>query len=194
MNASKTESIIRENSDKSPEQLLAAKIINADQKRQVENKPLLEAELARTEEQLAQVLKLDEEWRDTLASAKAETEKKLADKYEQDKAEAVAELKSKAEADQQQALEDGFLVLSQFLRLAADRRVAAENSTEDSDLAIEGVLLKVYNGDHTAVAAMSKLYHGSDDTTTAIDGTALETTCTLYLPVPTISLKYQRAY
>lgn len=194
MNASKTESIIRENSDKSPDQLLAAKIINADQKRQVENKPALEAELARTEEQLAQVLKLDEEWRNTLAKATADIEKKLAQKHEQDKADAIAEVKTKADADQQQALEDGFLVLSQFLRLAANRRTTAEGSTEDVNLAIEGVLLKVYNGDHTAVTAMSNLYHGSDDTTIGVDGTPLETTCRPYSCVPIPSPEYPNAH
>ncbi|CAN8104554.1 unnamed protein product [Discula destructiva] len=176
VNASKTQSIILENKDKSIEQLLAAKIINADQRRQVDNKPALEAELARTEEQLAQVLKLDEEWRATVASVKADTEKSLTEKYEQEKVDAIAEVKSKAETDVKEALEAGFLVLSQFLRLAAKRRQEAENSEEDSDLAIEGILLSVYTGDHAAVAAMSKLYQGSDDTTAAIDGTPLQTT------------------
>lgn len=188
LNASKTQSIILENKDKTIEQLLAAKIINADQKRQVDNKPALEAELARTEDQLAQVLKLDEEWRATVASVKADTEKKLTEKHEQDKAEAVAdavaEAESKTKAAVSQTLEDGFLVLSQFLRLAADRRLESENSTADADLAVEGVLLKVYSGDDNAVAAISKLYHGSDDTTTAIDGTELATTCTLIPLIP----------
>lgn len=188
MNASKTQSIILENKNKSIEQLLAAKIINADQKRQVDNKPALEAELARTEEQLAQVLKLDEDWRSTVASIKADTEKRLSDKYEQEKADVIAEVKSKAEADAKQTLEDGFLVLSQFLRLAANRRQEAENSVEDADLAIEGILLSVYTGDQAAVAAMTKLYHGSDDSTTTIEGTPLQTTCRLCSLAPDFSI------
>lgn len=179
-NASKTQSVILENKDQSIQQLLAAKIINADQKRQVDNKPALEAELSRTEEQLSQVLKLDEEWRAKVASAKTETEKALTDKYEQEKADAIAEVKSKADAEVKQALEDGFLVLSQFLRLAANNRVEAEDSQEDANRAIEGILLSVYTGDQAAVAAMSKLYHGSDDTTAAVDGTPLQTTCTFH--------------
>lgn len=169
--------MIVENKSKSIDQLIAAKIINADQKRQVDNKPALEAELARYEEQLSHVQKIDDEWRATVASVKAETEKKLAEKYEQEKAEAIAEVKTKAEADSKKALEDGFLVLSQFLRLAAHRRGEAAESTEDQDLALEGILLSVYGGDQSAVAAMVKLYQGTDDTATSVSGEPLQTTC-----------------
>lgn len=103
----------------------------------------------------------------------------MAEKYEQEKADAVAEVKSKAEADAKKALEDGFLVLSQFLRLAANRRAEAPDSPEDGDMALEGILLSVYGGDQTAVAAMVKLYNGTDDTTTSVAGEPLQTTCEL---------------
>lgn len=171
--------MIAENKDKTIEQLLSAKIINADQKRQVDNKPALEAELARYEEQLAHVQKLDDEWRGIVASAKFDTEKHLTEKFEQEKAEAVAEAKAKVEAEAQKSLEDGFLVLSQFLRLAAHRRGEAPESTEDEDMALEGVLLSVYAGDRTAVDSMIKLYKGTDDVTTSVAGEPLQTTCTL---------------
>lgn len=169
--------MIDENKDKTIDQLLAAKIINADQKRQVDNKPALEAELARNEEQLAQVQKIDDEWRAKFTSSQAETEKNLVEKHEQEKAEAVAEAKSKAEADAKKALEDGFLVLSQFLRLAAHRRGEAPDSDADEDMALEGVLLSVYGGDEAAVAAMVKLYEGSEEATTSVAGEPLKTTC-----------------
>lgn len=181
-NASKTQTLIAENKDKSIDQLITAKIINADQKRQVDNKPALEAELARYEEQLSQIQKIDDEWRTTVASVKADTEKKLAEKYEQEKADAVAEVKSKAEGDAKKALEDGFLVLSQFLRLAAHRRAEAAESTEDQDLALEGILLSVYGGDHSAVATMVKLYQGTEDTATSVSGDPLQTTCEFKYP------------
>lgn len=174
--------MIAENKDKTIEQLLSAKIINADQKRQVDNKPALEAELARYEEQLTQAQKLDEEWRAIVASTKSDTEKQLADKFEQEKADAVAEAKAKAEAEAKKSLEDGFLVLSQFLRLAAHRRGEAPDSTEDADMALEGVLLSVYAGDRTAVDSMVKLYQGTDDSTTSVAGEPLQTTCTLEHP------------
>lgn len=176
-NATKTQALIDENKDKTIDQLLAAKIINADQKRQVDNKPALEAELARNEEQLAQVQKIDDEWRAKFNSAQAEIEKKLSDKYEKEKAEAVAEAKSNAEAAAQKTLEAGFLVLSQFLRLAAHRRGEAPESDADEDMALEGVLLSVYSGDEAAVAAMLKLYEGSEDATISVAGEPLKTTC-----------------
>lgn len=177
MNASKTEALISQNKDKTIPQLIAAKIINADQKRQVDNKPALEAELARNEEHLAQVLKLDEEWRATLEKSQQELKQTLTEKHEKELAEAVAEAKSQAEAEAKQTLEDGFLVLSKFLRLAANRRQEAEFSTEDRDLTTEGILLSVYAGDQSAVDVMVKLYQGTDDTTSSIDGTPLTTTC-----------------
>lgn len=179
MNASKTETLIAQNKDKTIPQLIAAKIINADQKRQVDNKPALEAELARNEEHLAQVLKLEEEWRATLTQAQQDVKQTLTEKHEEELAEAIAEVKAQAEAEAKQTLEDGFLVLSRFLRLAANRRQEAEFSTEDRDLTTEGILLSVYAGDQSAVDVMVKLYQGTDDTTRSIDGTPLETTCKL---------------
>lgn len=176
-NASKTQTLISENKDKTIDQLIAAKIINADQKRQVDNKPALEAELTRNEEQLAQLQKVDEEWRATVASVKAETEKKLTEKFEQERADAVAEVKSKAEEEAKKSLEDGFLVVSQFLRLAAHRRGEAPDSTADEDMALEGILLSVYGGDQSAVAAMLKLYQGTEDAATSVSGEPLQTTC-----------------
>ncbi|KAF3766492.1 hypothetical protein M406DRAFT_290957 [Cryphonectria parasitica EP155] len=175
-NASKTEALIKENKDKSIEQLITAKIINADQKRQVDNKPALEAELARYEEQLAQVQKLDDEWRAIAASTKADTEKALTDKFEKEKADAIAEVKKQAEADLKKAVEDGFLVVSQFLRLVAQRRGEAPGSEEELDKANEGILASVYGGDSTAVASMVKLYHGTDDATTSVTGESLQVT------------------
>lgn len=175
-NASKTQALIDEHQGKSPEELVAAKIINADQKKQVDNLNKLKAEVARYEEQLVQFQKVDEEYRAKLASAKADIEKSLSKKYEQEKADAVAEVKDKAEADAKKSLHDGFLVLSQFLRLAAHRRAEAPGSEDDEDMALEGILLSVYGGDELAVAAMLKLYEGTDDKTTGVDGAALQTT------------------
>ncbi|ROV97437.1 hypothetical protein VMCG_06850 [Cytospora schulzeri] len=175
-NASKTQALIDEHQGKSPEELVAAKIINADQKKQVDNLNKLKAEVARYEEQLVQFQKVDEEYRAKLASVKADTEKSLTEKYEQEKADAVAEAKDKAEADAKKSLHDGFLVLSQFLRLAAHRRAEAPGSEDDEDMALEGILLSVYGGDELAVTAMLKLYEGTDDETTGVDGAALQTT------------------
>lgn len=137
----------------------------------------LKAEVARFEEQLAQFQKIDDEYRAKLAAVKADVEKSLTEKYEQEKAEAIAGAKSKAEADAEKSLHDGFLVLSQFLRLAAHRRAEAPGSEDDEDQALEGILLSVYGGDEPAVAAMLKLYEGTNDTTTGVAGDPLQTTC-----------------
>ncbi|PSR85576.1 hypothetical protein BD289DRAFT_460887 [Coniella lustricola] len=175
-NATKTQALIQENKDKSIEQLISSKIINADQKRQVDNKPALEAELARYEEQLVQVQKIDDEWRALAASAKSDTERKLIDKFEKEKLDAIAETKQQAEADAKKTVEDAFLLLSQFLRLVAHRRGEAPGSEEDLDKANEGILASVYGGDSAAVASMVKLYHGSEETTVSVAGEPLDVT------------------
>lgn len=158
---------------KTPEELVELKIINADQKKQVDNLNSLKAEVARLEEQLAQYEKIDGEYRAQVASVKSDIEKT----YEQDKADAVAEVKKQAEEDAKKSLHDGLLVLSQFLRLAAHRRAEAPESTEDEDQALEGILLGVYGGDEAAVNVMLRLCEGTEDKTAGVGGETLQTTC-----------------
>lgn len=158
---------------KTPEELVQLKIINPDQKKQVDNLNSLKAEVVRLEEQLAQYEKIDGEYRAQVASVKADVEKS----FEQDKADAVAEVKKQAEADAKKSLHDGLLVLSQFLRLAAHRRAEAPESTEDEDQALEGILLGVYGGDEAAVNVMLRLCEGTEDKTVSVGGETLETTC-----------------
>lgn len=158
---------------KTPEELVQLKIINPDQKKQVDNLNSLKAEVARLEEQLAQYEKIDGEYRAQVASVKADIEKS----HEQDKADAVAEVKKQAEADAKKSLHDGLLVLSQFLRLAAHRRAEAPESAEDEDQALEGILLGVYGGDEAAVNVMLRLCEGTEDKTIGVGGETLETSC-----------------
>lgn len=173
-NASKTQALVDEHKSKgkTPEELVQLKIINPDQKKQVDNLNSLKAEVARLEEQLAQYEKIDGEYRAQIASVKADIEKS----FEQDKADAVAEVKKQAEADAKKSLHDGLLVLSQFLRLAAHRRAEAPESTEDEDQALEGILLGVYGGDEAAVNVMLRLCEGTEDKTVGVGGETLETT------------------
>ena len=133
---------------------------------------------------MTQFKKLDQDYRSRLASEKAELEKTLTEKLQKEKADAVAEIKEKAEADTKKGLHDGFLVLSQFLRLAAAKRAEEPNSEADENLALEGVLLHVYSGDENAVDTMLKLVDGSEDTTTSVSGTSLQTTCMSRLTHP----------
>jgi hypothetical protein len=70
------------------------------------------------------------------------------------------------------------LVFSKFLRLAAAKRQAEEEVTEESK-AFEGLLLGVYGGNESAVTHAFKLISASDESVTGIDGVKLEYTCKL---------------
>lgn len=173
----KTEAVVTEHSDKSLDELVAAKLINADQKAQILKKPALQAQLAQLEEQIVQYKKIDQEYRTRLQSEKAELEKTLTEKFEKEKADAVNEVKERLEADHAKAIHDALLHLSQFLRLAAARRSEDVDPMLDENLALEGVLLGVYGGDETAVDCMTKLTQGTDDRTQSVNGDPLQTTC-----------------
>ncbi|EFY90342.1 hypothetical protein MAC_03588 [Metarhizium acridum CQMa 102] len=181
-NASKTDSILshEDNAGKTLEQLVISKVINPDQRAQIEKKPELQAQLARAEEQLAQLRKVHEQYRSRAANEKAEWEKTL----EKAKADAVSE----AEASFQKSLKDKLLLLSQFLRLAAYRREEAADAESDESQAIEGVLLAIYAGDDSAVASMLKLVEGTEDKILSVPGEQLQTT---YSVVKTLAQEYK---
>lgn len=176
-NASKTDSLIASHPDKSLDELVAAKIINADQKAQVIKKPGLQAQLAQLQEQLTQYLKVDQEYRGRIASEKAALEKNLTEKLEKEHSSTLAQVKEDAEKNSSKTLHDHLLVLSQFLRLAAARRGEEADSQLDENLALEGVLLNVYSGDENAVATMLKLVQGAEEPTRSTSGETLKTTC-----------------
>lgn len=172
-NLVKIETVVAEHKDKSLDELVSAKVINADQKASLLKKPALQSQLAQYEEQLAQHKKVEAEHRAHVA----ELQKSLAEKAEKEKAAALADIKQKAEAEAEQTLRGNLLVLSQFLRLAAARRGDEEaDSTADENMALEGVLLHVYSGDNNAVETMLKLVQGAEDHTTSTSGDVLQTT------------------
>ncbi|ERS99285.1 hypothetical protein HMPREF1624_04484 [Sporothrix schenckii ATCC 58251] len=175
-NASKTDGLIAEHKDKTLDQLVAQKIINADQKAQILKKPSLQAQLAQLEEQYSQFKKLDSEYRQRLVSDKTEVTKALTDKFEKEKADAVREASAAAAAAAEKNLHDSLLTVSQFLRLAAARRADDQNQQQDENLALEGVLLQVYSGDENGVATMLKLVQGTDETTKGVSNESLQTT------------------
>lgn len=177
-NASKTDSLIASHPDKSLDDLVNAKIINPDQKAQVLKKPGLQAQLAQHQEQLTQYLKIDQEYRARLTSDKAAYEKTLTEKLEKDHLTVLAQVKDAAEKDLAKSLHDSFLLLSQFLRLAAARRAEDADSQLDENQALEGVLLNVYSGDENAVATIQKLVQGAEEPTRSTSGDQLSTTCT----------------
>ncbi|KAL1896821.1 hypothetical protein Sste5346_004454 [Sporothrix stenoceras] len=175
-NASKTDGLIAEHKDKSLDQLVSQKIINADQKAQVLKKPSLQAQLAQLEEQYNQFKKLDSDYRQRLIADKAEVTKTLTETFEKEKADAVREVSESTAAAAEKTLHDSLLTLSQFLRLAAARRADDQNQQQDENLALEGVLLQVYSGDENGVATMLKLVQGAEETTKGVTNEPLQTT------------------
>ncbi len=67
-------------------------------------------------------------------------------------------------------------MLSKFLRAAAAKRQAGEESTDEGK-AFEGALLLVYGGDARAVVAAQQLINGSEEEVPATDGKPLSITC-----------------
>lgn len=159
---------------------MASKTINVDQRAQVQKKPGLQAQLAQVEEQLAQYLKVDEQYRTRANADKAEWAKAV----EKAKADAVVE----AASANKKSLEDNLLVLSQFLRLAAYRREEAQDPESDESQAIEGVLLAIYSGDESAVSSMLKLVEGSEDQIWSVPGEQLQTSCSYSVVALSVTL------
>ncbi|CAK7266440.1 hypothetical protein SEPCBS119000_002030 [Sporothrix epigloea] len=175
-NITKTDGLVAEHKDKSLDELVTLKIINTDQKAQILKKPAIQFQLAQYEEQYSQFKKLDTEFRERLASEKAEITKTMTDKFEQEKADAVREATEAATAASEKTLHDSLLTLSQFLRLAAARRADDQNQQLDENLALEGVLLQIYSGDENGVATMLKLVQGAEETTEGVSNEPLQTT------------------
>ncbi|KAK3196566.1 hypothetical protein K4F52_000448 [Lecanicillium sp. MT-2017a] len=178
-NAAKTDDILAQHKGKSLNDLVAAKIINADQKAQIEKKPALQAQLAQFEEQLAQYQKVHDQYAAKANAEKAHFEKSL----EQAKAAAVKEAKEEFG----KSFRDNLLVLSQFLRLAAYRREEGSDPDADETQAIEGVLLAIYAGDASAVSAMEKLVGGTEEQVVSVPGEQLQST---YAAVKSLAQNY----
>ncbi|OAA63193.1 hypothetical protein ISF_05069 [Cordyceps fumosorosea ARSEF 2679] len=168
VNANKTDSLLAEHKGKTLDELVAAKILNTDQKAQILKKPGLQAQLVTLEEQLAQYQRVHDQYTAQAASEKAEFENRL----QKAKEDASAEAKEASD----KSLQDNLLLLSQFLRLAAHSRGESQNPEADENQAIEGVLLAIYSGDSSAVAAMIKLIQGSGEQVISVAGEKLEST------------------
>lgn len=172
----KVDSIIAENPNLSLDELLTSRKINQDQKAQAQKKPSLQASLAQLEEQIAQYKQFDEDYQKRLTTEKQALE--TAHKEEMDKVkDAVA---AEARAESQKEAKDNLLTLSKFLRAAAAKRQAGDE-TSPENRAFEGALLLVYGGEAGAVVAMEQLILGSDEKVPTVDQTPSEFTCKLKL-------------
>ncbi|CZS88902.1 hypothetical protein WAI453_010528 [Rhynchosporium graminicola] len=184
-NASRVDSIVAENSDKSLDELVSSRKINADQKTQLLKKPALMASLSQLEEQIAQYKKFDQEYKVKLQSEKSEFEKTHTERSSKKLEEAVNSAKSQAAEAAVKQQQDDLLLISQFLKLAAIRRSEVGVSELEESKALEGLLAQVYAGDASAVAAMLNLIQGSSETISSIAGEQLTVT---YADLKTASL------
>lgn len=143
-------------------------------------KPQLQASLLQLEEQIAQYKAFDQEHKATLASEKAALKKSSEEHFAKKLEEAVAAAKAEAAADVKEQVQGALLLVSQFLRLAAVRRGDEEaDANLDENLALEGLLSKVYTGDSSAVETMVKIIEGSSEHTTSVNAETLSATCKL---------------
>lgn len=176
-NASKVDNILAENPDKSLEELVSTRKINADQKAQILKKPALQASLTQLEDQIAQYKKFDEDFKARAQSDKAQLEKDLTDRANKNLEEAVAAAKKDAHAATIKEQEQSLLLVSQFLRLAAVRRSEDQDAELDENKALEGLLAAVYTGNSQAVSAMVNLIQGSKETIRGVDNEDTSVTC-----------------
>jgi hypothetical protein len=163
--------------------LVSTRKINADQKAQILKKPQLQASLTQLEEQITQYKKFDQEYKAILATEKAALKKSSEERFAKELEEAVAAAKAEAVAEAKQEQRAALLLISQFLRLAAVRRGDEEaDATLDENMALEGLLSKVYGGDTSAVETMVNIIEGSSDPTVSVNSETLTTTCKELLP------------
>ncbi|KAI9751473.1 MAG: hypothetical protein M4579_006045 [Chaenotheca gracillima] len=169
----KVDTILSENADKSLDELVNERKINADQKAQALKKPALRASLAQLEEQVAQYKKFDQEYQARLdaelaslkTAHKEELEKVKQEAKDEGRQEAIGEAKPDI-PDTTSDFKGNTLLLSKFLRLAAAKRQDRQMDTQvtaPDEAALEGLLMMVYGGDESAVLAIEKLISGSDE-------------------------------
>ena len=153
--------------------------INADQKAQALKKPGLQQQVQQFEEQIAQYKKFDQEYKAASQAERADFEKTHTERASKELAEAVASAKAGAITAAVEEQERNFLLLSQFLRLAAIRRGEDEDPELEENKALEGLLASVYTGDAAAVASIMSLVNGSDAKIKSVTQEPLNVTCKL---------------
>lgn len=95
-----------------------------------------------------------------------------------EKEDAVAAVKVEAEAMIEKEKRENLLLVSRFLRLAAQRR--ADETADpglDENMALEALLFLFYDGEERAVDSMLKYIQGLDEAVTSVTGEILTTTC-----------------
>jgi hypothetical protein len=130
------------------------------------------------EEQVVQYQKFDQEYKATLAAEKAALKKSFEDRSAKELEDVVAAAKAEAVSEAKKGQREALLLISQFLRLAAVRRGDEDaDASLEENMALEGVLAKVYTGDQSAVKTMVSLIEGTDERTVSVNSDPLGTTC-----------------
>ena len=184
----KLDSVIAANPGNSLDELLATRLINADQKAQGEKKPVLQSTLNQLEEQLEHYKKFDEDTKSRFEAEKSLLESSHSDELA--KVKEAAETVAKAEASKD--WKEKLLSLSRFLRTAAAKRQDGDETAEENR-AFEGALLLVYGGDSKAVLAMENIINGNEDQIPTVEGELSGFTCesTLLYRKPLLSRSRQ---
>jgi hypothetical protein len=113
-----------------------------------------------------------------LAAEKASLQKSFEERAAKELEESLSAAKKEAVEEAKREQREALLLISQFLRLAAVRRGDEDaDSSLDENMALEGVLAKVYTGDNSAVDTMVKLIEGASDHTASVNSDPLNTTC-----------------
>lgn len=176
----KIDAVMAENPNTSLDDLVAQRKINNDQRAAALKKPQLQQNLAALEEQISQYRKFDSEYQTLLQKQKED----LTSQHEKEIEKIKDELRVNGVTAGAAELQKKLLIFSQFLRLAAAKRVQEEEATTVENRAFEGALLLVYGGDEAAVEACMKVIQGADEQVPGIDGVLLPITCKLYRSIP----------
>lgn len=167
----KTEAVITEFPDKSLDDLVAQKKINADQKAQILKKPQLESQLKQFEEQYKQLKDFSQD----LEARHDKDKAALADTHKAEVQRAKDEALEQAAKDTSAKVREALQVVCQFLHAAAFKR-QQDDVDEQESKAYEGVLFYLYQGNTTAMEAMTNLVEGKDETTRDPTGDEIEYT------------------
>lgn len=168
----KVDSIIAENPGVGLDELVQTKKINEDQKAQAQKKPSLQANLVQLEEQITQYKQFDEDYQKRYSVEKSALESSHKEELQSIKDTVSTEVTAAAK----QEAKDNLLILSKFLRAAAAKRQAGDETSAENR-AFEGALLLVYGGEASAVEAMEHLIAGSDERVPTVDSTPSDFTC-----------------
>lgn len=171
----KIDLIIADNPGVSLDDLVAQRKINADQKNAALKKPQLQAQLAQLEEQIQQYRKFDADYQSQMQKQKED----LTTQHEKELEKVKNDTRLEGVTNGAAELRKKLLIFSQFLRLAAAKRMVEEEADTAESKAFEGALLLVYGGDETAVDTAISLIEGSEKPCPSIDGTLMPFTCKL---------------